>query len=111
MGGHIGQWGALIGSPGPLGIGANWDSTEESVKKKAFYITPSLWVGQPTGSGLTICADSVQALSVIKDGGVAVLPEGSFDEADKTLEALGIAKPVREDRIHFAKTGSTLRAV
>lgn len=81
------------------------------VDKRGYYITPTLWVGQPTGGGTTACADSVAAVKVILAGGVAVLPLGSFEEADKVLIALGVEAAVREDRFHFTKTGRTLRAV
>lgn len=79
--------------------------------RRAYYITPTLWVGPPTGGGTTACADSVAAVKVILAGGVAVLPPDSFEEADKVLIALGVEAAVREDRFHFARTGTTLRAV
>ena len=72
------------------------------------FVTPSLYLGQPYLPGTQRCATWTEAVAVISTGGTAVLPEGDYEGAAKTLEALGCSRSVTRSRVHFAKHGTLL---
>ena len=67
-------------------------------------ITPSLFIGEPPPSSTPV-RTAEEAVLVIESGGTPVLPEGSWDEARKTLEVVAnkaiamkrVAQARRED--------------
>lgn len=73
-------------------------------------VTPSLYVGADA-----LVFDTVEVGDVVH--GVNEIAAGrrvrvaTYEMAAQILRELGVAEPIIEDRIHFARTGKVLRAV
>lgn len=72
------------------------------------YVTPSLFLGEvPKRLSRTAKVRTAsEALTVIREGGIAVLPLDSSDEAGQVLAALGVPQQKVATRIRFARTAS-----
>lgn len=63
------------------------------------WVTPSLYVGEPPNLSRTAKVTSAdEALTVIAQGGIAVLPPGSSQEAEKVLAHFGVDETTRMER-------------
>ena len=72
------------------------------------YVTPSLFLGEPPQrlSRTAKVSTASEALTVIRSGGIAVLPLASSGEAEQVLETLGATKQHVATRLRFARTAS-----
>jgi len=73
-----------------------------------WYVTRSLFLGDPPAlTGAAKVADPAQAADVVRAGGIAVLPAGSWDMADEVLWLLDFSPGWREHLLHWARTGQS----
>lgn len=72
------------------------------------YVTPSLYLGQPYLPDTQKVSTWAEAVAVIESGSVAVLPPEAYEEAERTLSALGVCRSIARSRIHHAKHGTLL---
>ncbi len=73
---------------------------------RTFQVTPALYLGQPPSDVATVPVGSaVEALDVIRAGGVAVLPCDRWDLASEALELLGESKAWRLSELLWLQHG------
>lgn len=70
-----------------------------------YWITPTLAVGHlPAGIyRAKVVASPEEALTAMREGSTAFLPEGAWEAATRVLLALGLTRHQAEDRIRLAK--------
>ena len=69
------------------------------------YVTPTLFLSEPPQLSRTARVSTLlEAVAVIRAGGVAVLPEGEWDLAEQVLATFNTPEHLRA-QMHFAKTG------
>jgi len=82
----------------------------DSQRTRTWYVTRSLFLGDlPAMTGAAKVADPARAADVVRAGGIAVLPAGSWDMADEVLWLLDFNPDWREHLLHWARTGQARR--
>jgi hypothetical protein len=82
----------------------------DSQRTRTWYVTRSLFLGDlPALTGAAKVADPAQAADVVRAGGIAVLPAGSWAMADEVLWLLDVDPGWREHLLHWARTGQVRR--
>lgn len=67
-------------------------------------VTPSLFVGESPPRGQRV-ANAREAVRIIHEGGIAVLPEDSWEEARRAVEVVTGSKRDAERKVGLAKQG------
>lgn len=81
-------------------------SDERREGLRTWCVTPTLFLGDPPKLSRCVeVASAREAVDVIKSGGSAVLPAGSWDLADEVLWLLDIGPAWRAHQLHWARTG------
>lgn len=70
------------------------------------FVTPSLYLGRPNLPDTIDVQDAEQAVQVIRDGKIAVLPEDAIDQVELVLQALGADEDHIASRIQIAREGN-----